>query len=75
LVKPATIDSLIAQVSLNTRASAKISAIIITSNNTTMNKYMQNFLKSIQNSKAGSEDDTVKAVLCLGEIGAIKDLS
>ena len=39
-----------------------------------MNKYMANFLKTIQNKNA-SEDDLVKAILCLGEIGATKDLS
>ena len=49
LVKPTTVDAVINQVTLQTRASAKIAAIIITSNNDTMNKYIQHFMKTIQN--------------------------
>ena len=68
----------ISQVTFRTRASAKIAAIMITANEASTKKYLD-ALKfpgpaTIQNSSS-SEDDVVRAVLCLGEIGARKDLS
>ena len=47
---------------------------MITPNEATTKKYLDSFMKTIQNA-ASSEDDVVRAVLCLGEIGARKDLS
>ena len=68
------IDKLISLVSLTTRSSAKIAAVIICNNKYIFEKYLGMQFQTAQNQEA-NEDDKVRATLCVGEIGSEKDLS
>lgn len=68
LVEEATINHLINSTSLESRTAARISAIIITSNQTSMQNYIQNFIQIITN-QGQDPQNVVRATLCLGEIG------
>jgi len=74
IVSNDVVDQLMGQTSLHTRASARIAAIIIASNFNIMGTYIGKLLTMIQN-QGTSDNDKVKATLCLGEIGIFKDLS
>ena len=76
LVKGTTIDTLIHQTSISARASAKMAASILVSlNPNDFNNYLGQIYQNMLNFQPGGEEITVKAVLCLGEIGCFRDLS
>lgn len=73
LIPDATINQLIANVTLNSRTSAKMAAIGITSDKNAFDTYMKKLFDVI--GKKAAEDEIVRAILTIGEIGTYRDLS
>mmetsp|Transcript_14247 Transcript_14247/g.24237 ORF Transcript_14247/g.24237 Transcript_14247/m.24237 type:complete len:165 (-) Transcript_14247:897-1391(-) len=70
------IDQLIFQASISTRGSARLAAVVLVSlPEQQFSQYLSSIYQIMLQSQEGKEEEIVKAVLVLGEIGTFKDLS